>query len=199
MEAQRYGGEPLHQRLQVAAPAEAQGGRALAQRGQVETSAGRAHPDAGHVHEGVAHRHGALGVDLRLGAVLVHLAHLGGAELRDVPVHRVAERERSGLVQAEQRHAGDGLGHGVQAPDGVVGDLDLVLPVGEAEGGGVGHLTPPGHHHLAAGDLARLDVAGAEVVVDPGQAVGVEPGGVRVELEGHGRRVTRSKSACRRI
>ncbi len=45
---------------------------------------------------------------------------------------------------------------------------------------------PAGHQHLAAGDLAGVDVPGAQVVVDPRQTGGIEPGSGRVDGEVQG-------------
>jgi hypothetical protein len=46
----------------------------------------------------------------------------------------------------------------------------------------MGQAPPAYHRHLAAGDLARLDVAGAQVIVEAGEPPGVHPGGVSVNL-----------------
>ena len=76
----------------------------------------------------------------------VHLAHLQGAPLGDVAVHRVEQLEHAPLVELHQGHRRDRLGHGVDAEDGVVGHRDGVLAVHQPEGAVSrrrGRLAPP--------------------------------------------------------
>ena len=183
MEAQRLARQALDQGLEGATAADAQRRWRVAERGQVEPRPPGPPAEPAHVHHHVTHRHGPLGVDEAAGAVRVALAHLESPELGEEPVHWVVELEQRALVQAEQGHPGDRLGHRVDAPDRVVAHRHLALAVGVAQRRRVRE--PPGarHQHLAPGDLARLQVAGAEVVVDAGQAPGVEAGGVGVGLQ----------------
>jgi hypothetical protein len=88
---------------------------------------------------------------------------------RNEAVHGIIELEPPFLVEHHQPHAGDGLGHGVDAPHGIGGHrpapLDLEMPLRLQ----VGHLPSPGHEGQGAGNLPRVDVA-LHVVADPGQA-----------------------------
>ena len=52
---------------------------------------------------------------------------LQGAPLGDVAVHRVQELEQAPFVELHQGDRGDGLGHGIDAEDGVVGHRRLLL------------------------------------------------------------------------
>ncbi len=139
-------------------------------------------PDAGHVHHDVFDGRGAHGVDESLGPVGRCLLDLHAPPRGDEAVHGIGELEVSPLVEAHERNAGDRLGHRVDPPDGVVGDGGRTLEVGQAEMLVVADGTVPGDRDRASGDLAGLDVAAREVLVDASEAAGVEAGGLRVDL-----------------
>jgi hypothetical protein len=135
------------------------------------------------VHEQVAHGHRPLGVDQTDLPVGGALAHAGAAELGQEPLDRVLQRHLPLFVEGEEGHAGHRLGHRVDAPDRVGAHGDGTLAVRQPDGGGVRQRSTPGDDHLAACDLRGVHVAGAEVIVDPGEAGRVEPRARRVDRE----------------
>ena len=186
VEPERLGAQAFHQHLQVATTGHPGRRWAVAERRQVHARALRAVADARGVHEQVAHGHGPRGVDQADVPVGTALAHAGAAELGQVPLDRILQRHLPLLVESEEGHAGHRLGHRVDAPDRVGAHGDTALAVGQTDGGCVGHRVAPGDDHLAAGDLAGVDVAGAEVLVDAVEAGRVEPGARRVDGEVQG-------------
>jgi hypothetical protein len=123
------------------------------------------------VHHQVAHGHRPLRIDDPLRAVLVPLADLQVAPLRDVAGHRVVELEQPALVQGQQRDPGDRLGHRVDAPDRALLDGPVPFEVPEPERPEITHVAVPGHDDLATGDAPGVDVALCPVV-----CVGERPG-----------------------
>ena len=91
-------------------------------------------------------------------AVLV-LANRHGQvlELRYVLLHRVAEPKPAFLVEQHQGDAGDRLGHGVDAENGVLGHRLGGLHVLGAEGAEVRHLAVPGDERGDGRQAAVID------------------------------------------
>ena len=150
--------------------------------GEVETGLGRAVANAGHVHHRVSHRDRPLGVHQTLRLTVEPLDHLHVAELRKEAVHGVIELEQTPLVQGEERDPGDGLGHRVEPPDGVVENGTRSFAIHQAERAVVRDLIRAGDNDLAAGELARFEVPRAQVLVDPLESAAVEPGSVGIDL-----------------
>ena len=121
--------------------------------GEVETGLGRAVADAGHVHHRVSHRDRPLGVHQALRLTVEPLDHLHVAELGKEAVHGVIELEQTPLVQREERDAGNGLGHRVEPPDGVVENRARPFAIHQAERAVVRDLIRAGDDDLAAGEL----------------------------------------------
>ncbi|CAB4581694.1 unannotated protein [freshwater metagenome] len=142
---------------------------------QHEVAVALAVADAGRVGEDVPDRRWAVRRHEPPATVRVGLAHLEVLPLRDPPLDRVVEAEVRLLVERHHRHAGDRLGHRVQPPDRVVGDRQAPLAVAQAEVADVAHRAAPHDRHLRAGDLAGVQVARPEVVLDACEPVLVEP------------------------
>jgi len=88
---------------------------------------------------------------------------------RDEPVHGIVELEATLLVERHQPCAGDRLGHGVDAKDGVRRQRPPPLDLQMSPRVEIGDLPAAGHQGEYAGELAGVDVA-LEVLADARQA-----------------------------
>src|ERR1044071_2523156 len=89
---------------------------------------------------------------------------------REIAVHRIGEREDAALVEHHERHGGDRLGHRVDAEDRVGPHRLAPLAVHDAERREPGDLAAPRDEGQRAGDLAGLDVARDQVVIDAAES-----------------------------
>ena len=154
--------------------------------GEVQTGLRRAVADARRVHQQVAHRHRSHGVDeadLAVGVALPDLDPRNSGRYRSTGSfsatcpcsYRVSSATPvTGLVIEKMRQI-------VSSADGGLRSRSASPMVR-----GVRQRPPAGHQHLAAGDLAGVDVPGAQVVVDPRQTGGIEPRSGRVDGEVQG-------------
>jgi hypothetical protein len=140
-EQQRHGAEAFHEGGQIAvAPTSVDRASAVELLdGMVSDEARRQPAGVGQqvpYRDLARRRHGDVPVDVPTGE------HLELGEGGDVPGHTVLEQTPSLLVQHHQRHADDGLGHRVDAVDGIVGQLAPEPDVRHPVDVGVAHLSP---------------------------------------------------------
>jgi hypothetical protein len=125
--------------------------------------------------DGLGHGHGG-GVLRRPGPV-----DAGVGEGRDPPRDRVGQLQHALLVEHHRGDGGDRFGHRVDAPDRVVGDREVGVEIAAAVVRQVHDAPVPRDDDRPAGQPTVVDVA-AEVLVDPGQPVGVEPDLARLRV-----------------
>ena len=118
------------------------------------------------VGEQILDDHFAVG---RAGAVVVLAAareHLQALPAGDVAAHRVVQLECALLVELHQRHAGDRLGHRVDARDGVTLEAPPAFHIHQAAGEKQRLPSAPRDRQQVARQLAVVDVA-AQHRLDP--------------------------------
>ena len=98
---------------------------------------------------------------------------LGTLELRQETRYRIVQADLPLFHQHEHGHAGDGLGHGGQAEDGVLGEGQLGLEVHQAMRLEVHDAATASHQRHRTRDLSRVNVA-LHGFVDPEEALGGE-------------------------
>ncbi len=101
-------------------------------------------------------------------------AHRQVAPLRDKAMHRVFQRKQAPLVEHHQGHRGDGLAHRVDTEDGVLTHRRVALKIAEPRHIQQPHATVPGNERNAAGQLAGLDIAVAQVLANARQLCRIE-------------------------
>ncbi|EAU65160.1 hypothetical protein STIAU_4203 [Stigmatella aurantiaca DW4/3-1] len=112
--------------------------------------------------------------------------HARRGELGQPPADGIRQLEGPFLPQHHRRDGGDGLRHGVDAPEGVCLDLTARLLVGEAVRGQVGHLAAARDHHLPAREPPIVDVP-FQVRVDTAQLLRVQAHVAWVHIDAEGR------------
>ena len=110
---------------------------------------------ARHVHEDVFDVHGPGGFDGDDRAVGLRLADPEIAPLGDVAVDGVGELEHPPLIELHEGNRCDGLGHGVDAKDGVVLGRARPLPVHQPERPLIGQASAPHDGDLAPRESSR--------------------------------------------
>ena len=83
--------------------------------------------------------------------------NLDALELRNELAHRVVQRKAAFVVEGHQGNASDGLGHGVDAKDRVLGHRRASFGVLIAERIEMHQLAAPRHRRYAAGQIAIRD------------------------------------------
>ncbi len=174
LETQRLGGEQSAQVGERRCSAAGPGGLAAEEALHVEAGALRPRPDPRHVHQRVLDTDRPVEFDEVEAAAAVAHAHLRVTPLGKEPVDRVAELHTGLLDERQESDGGDRFRHRVPAPDRLVVELLARLEVHRTDRGAMGQLAPAADQHLAAGDLAGVDVRGPEVIVDAGETGGVE-------------------------
>ena len=105
------------------------------------------------------------------------LEHAEVFPFRDVFVDGLVERDAAFLEQHHEGHAGDRLGHRIDAEDGVVLDRHLALDVGKALHRRVDHLAAAIDQELRPRKAAGIDVAVLEMRIDAVEALLGHAGG----------------------
>ena len=108
----------------------------------------------------------------------------GVGEGRDETAHRILEFESAFLVQHHRGHGGDGLGHRVDAKQGVVLDGLAGFHIALAVPAEMGDLAGPTDQDQPAGQQSIIHVAG-EIGINSGESLGVETdvSGIDFDLE----------------
>ena len=125
----------------------------------------------GGVAQQVDHAHRRLGRPGLVGAGLAGDVDAQVLPGRDEAVHRVVQRHQAFFDQHHEGHAGDRLGHRVDADHRVLAHRRAVFERRVAQHRLVHHLALPRHHHLRARQFAGGDVLVMDEAVEAGQAL----------------------------
>jgi hypothetical protein len=90
--------------------------------------------------------------------ILIHI-NLELLKLRDIGRHRVLQAQAALFQQHHDRHAGDRLGHGEDAVEGINLRGTLLFDVHVAEGLEIGQFSAPPHEQQQARHIGGLHVA----------------------------------------